>query len=81
MQLIRFAPADGGEPRPGVLAAGQVVPLRQVQSMAALLALPVRQIRELCEAPGGDPLPESGVTLLAPVDGTTEVWAAGRGGQ
>ena len=59
MQLIRFVPAGGGEPRPGVLAAGQVVPLSQVQSMAALLALPVRQIRELCESPGGEPLPRS----------------------
>ena len=77
MQLVRFASPGGHPPRLGRLAGGQVVPLPREQSVAGLLALPLPAIRELCEAPGGEPLPVAAVTLLAPADGLTEVWAAG----
>jgi 2-dehydro-3-deoxy-D-arabinonate dehydratase len=77
VQLVRFASPGGHPPRLGRLAGGQVVPLPREQSVAGLLALPLPAIRELCEAPGGEPLPVAAVTLLAPADGLTEVWAAG----
>jgi 2-dehydro-3-deoxy-D-arabinonate dehydratase len=46
-------------------------------ALADLLALPLSQIREICADPGGEAVPEEKAELLAPVDGRTEVWAAG----
>ena len=45
--------------------------------MADLLALPLSDIREICERPGGDAVLPEEIQPLAPVDGRTEVWAAG----
>jgi 2-dehydro-3-deoxy-D-arabinonate dehydratase len=80
VRLIRFAGQDG-EPRTGVLddaALGDpdavVTPL-PVASVADLLAEPLSRIRDICSDAGGEPVPLAG--LLAPVDGRTEVWAAG----
>ena len=77
MQLIRFRVGGDSAPLIGMLDGGVVTSLRGVATMAGLLTLPLSQIRELCVDPGGDEIPLSGVSLLAPVDGTTEVWAAG----
>jgi 2-dehydro-3-deoxy-D-arabinonate dehydratase len=77
VQLTRCQAGDGSAPLIGMLDAGVVTSLRGVATMAGLLALPLSQIRQLCEDPGGDAVPYARVTLLAPVDGTTEVWAAG----
>jgi 2-dehydro-3-deoxy-D-arabinonate dehydratase len=77
VQLIRYHADGGSPPLIGMLDAGVVTSLRGVATMAGLLTLPLSQIRELCMDPGGDEIPSSGVSLLAPVDGTTEVWAAG----
>ena len=77
MQLIRCHAGDGSAPLIGMLDAGVVTSLRGVATMAGLLALPLHQIRQLCEDPGGDAVPYAGVSLLAPVNGTTDVWAAG----
>ena len=80
MRLIRFVAGDGeawagvlddsalGDPRAAVRPLG-------VASVADLLAEPLSRIRELCSDPVGKPVPLAG--LLAPVDGRTEVWAAG----
>ena len=46
-------------------------------ALADLLALPLSRIREICAAPGGQTVPREKAELLAPVDGRTEVWAAG----
>jgi 2-dehydro-3-deoxy-D-arabinonate dehydratase len=86
VRLIRFLAGDGedgedGEARAGVLddsALGDpsaVVRPLEVASLADLLAEPLSGIREICANPGGTPVPLAG--LLAPVDGRTEVWAAG----
>ena len=86
MRLIRFLAEDAedaedGEARAGVLddsALGDpsaVVRPLEVASLADLLAEPLSGIREICANPGGTPVPLAG--LLAPVDGRTEVWAAG----
>jgi 2-dehydro-3-deoxy-D-arabinonate dehydratase len=46
-------------------------------ALADLLALPLDDIREICEKPGGEALRQEEIEPLAPVDGRTEVWAAG----
>lgn len=84
MQLIRYR-AGAGAPQVGVLAGDQVQPLPGVATMADLLARPVTWIRGACETvlaggTGGtgheqDTLRR--IKVLAPVDGATEVWAAG----
>ena len=75
MRLIRFL-ADGGGPLTGVLD-GDITTLAAVPSLGALLAKPLSQIREICAAPGGKTVRGEHADLLAPVDGRTEVWAAG----
>ena len=74
MHLIRFRPDDGSGPGVGVLDGGELRRLA-VDSMAALLRLPLTGVRELTEHPG-DPVPD-GWTALPPIDGRTEVWASG----
>jgi len=47
-------------------------------SLAELLALSAEEIRDRCSDPGrSTPVPLEHAELLAPVDGQTEVWAAG----
>ena len=81
MQLIRFR-AAGGAPRVGVLEDGEVRGLPGIATMADLLALPVLAVRELCTGqaegdPPFEPVRFDPASLLAPLDGRTEVWAAG----
>jgi len=75
VRLIRFL-ADGGEPLTGVLD-GDITTLAAVTGLGGLLAKPLSRIREICAAPGGETTPVEHADLLAPVDGRTEVWAAG----
>jgi len=77
MQLIRCHADGESAPLIGVLDAGLVTPVREVATMAGLLALPLSQIRRICAEAGGTGVPIAGVTALAPVDGRTDVWAAG----
>ncbi|HEY7881816.1 MAG TPA: fumarylacetoacetate hydrolase family protein [Streptosporangiaceae bacterium] len=80
MQLIRYR-AGGGAPQVGVLDGDVARPLPGVTSMAELLARPVTWIRGACETllagPGPDGSSLRKISVLAPVDGATEVWAAG----
>jgi len=46
-------------------------------ALSDLLALPLSDIRVVCEKPSGQEFPPDEIELLAPVDGRTEVWAAG----
>jgi 2-dehydro-3-deoxy-D-arabinonate dehydratase len=82
VRLIRFRNIGGGAPRAGVLAddgaaAGTITSLAGEPALADLLALPLEQIRRICAGPGGETVPIDSAELLAPVDGRTEVWAAG----
>src|ERR1700727_2829638 len=84
MRLIRFRSASQGGasqdgPHVGVLDedAGTVTTLPGSPGLADLLALPVSDLRDLLETPGAAPVPLDGAELLAPIDGRTEVWAAG----
>ena len=61
----------------GATRPGAVTILPGSPALADLLALPVSDLRSLLDGPGAEQLPLEGVELLAPVDGRTEVWAAG----
>ncbi|MGH3267143.1 MAG: fumarylacetoacetate hydrolase family protein, partial [Trebonia sp.] len=80
MRLIRFL-ADGEGPLIGVLhsdigGGGDIATLTAVPSLGSLLSRSLSTIRETCAAPDGS-IPSERAELLAPVDGRTEVWAAG----
>jgi 2-dehydro-3-deoxy-D-arabinonate dehydratase len=92
VRLIRFRSSGQDEPKVGVLdeavashdgadgdgaVPGTVTTLAGSPALADLLALPVSQLRDVLASPGGEPVPLDGLQLLAPVDGRTEVWAAG----
>jgi 2-dehydro-3-deoxy-D-arabinonate dehydratase len=57
--------------------AGAITSLAAAPALADLLALPLSRIRAICADPGGQAVPGEKAELLAPVDGRTEVWAAG----
>ena len=71
MQLVRFRAPDR-TPRLGVEQAGQLSQLDG--TLGALLALPLAELRAALgrRTPAGE-----SAGLLAPIDGQTEVWAAG----
>lgn len=78
MNIVRYRTRHSGEPRVGLHDDGGVAELVGVASLAELWALPLAGLRaRLAEGPLGGPVPLSDVDLLAPVDGRTEVWAAG----
>jgi 2-dehydro-3-deoxy-D-arabinonate dehydratase len=82
VQLIRYRVGDGAA-QVGVLDGDQVRALPGVATMAELLGRPATWIRGACETVlAGDPAGAGGsslreISVLAPVDGETEVWAAG----
>jgi 2-dehydro-3-deoxy-D-arabinonate dehydratase len=74
MDIVRFA--IGTAARVGITDGNSVTDLG-VASVAELLAEPAAALRHRLETAGGTRYPLANVTLLAPVDGRTEVWAAG----
>jgi 2-dehydro-3-deoxy-D-arabinonate dehydratase len=70
LQVVRIAAGIG------IVRDGALVGLLGGQSLAELLRLPAQQLRHAFEGASGTPgeLPR---TILAPIDGQTEVWAAG----
>jgi 2-dehydro-3-deoxy-D-arabinonate dehydratase len=82
VQLIRYR-VGGGAPQVGVLDGDQVRALPGVATMAEVLARPLTWIRGACETVlAGEETGARGsslrkISVLAPVDGETEVWAAG----
>ncbi|MFC4590830.1 fumarylacetoacetate hydrolase family protein [Sphaerisporangium corydalis] len=78
MNIIRYRTRESAVPRVGLHDGGGVAELAGVASLAELWALPLAGLRaRLAEGPSGDQVPLADVELLAPVDGRTEVWAAG----
>jgi 2-dehydro-3-deoxy-D-arabinonate dehydratase len=63
---------DGDATPPAVITSIAAAP-----ELADLLAQPLNRIREMCADPGGEAVSGERIELLAPVDGRTEVWAAG----
>jgi 2-dehydro-3-deoxy-D-arabinonate dehydratase len=79
VHLVRYE-LSGAEDVAGtgvaVVDGGELRPLAGVTGMAELLRLRLTELHERCDA-AGEPLPRGRARLLAPVDGRTEVWAAG----
>jgi 2-dehydro-3-deoxy-D-arabinonate dehydratase len=81
--IVRYRTGASGAARVGLCRDGLVTELAGVGSLADLWALPLADLR--ARLAGGDRdadvavsgVAVSGVELLAPVDGRTEVWAAG----
>lgn len=78
MHLVRYH-SPGHGPRVGILSDGRLTPLQGYASMAELLRLRVRELREMLETAqaNGKPEPAADVRLLPPLDGRGEVWCAG----
>jgi 2-dehydro-3-deoxy-D-arabinonate dehydratase len=74
MDIVRFT--VGAAASVGVADGDSVTDLG-VASVAELLAEPATALRHRLESASGTRYPLADVTLLAPVDGRTEVWAAG----
>lgn len=78
MHLVRYAERATWRVRVGVLDDGAVVPLPEVSGFAELLRRPVSEVRSLtARAVASEACTLADVLLLPPVDGRTEVWAAG----
>jgi len=75
MLLVRYRREHGGGPEVGVLEGG-VVRHVEAAGIGALLRLSAVEIRERLESVR-EPVAVSDVSLLAPLDGRMEVWAAG----
>jgi len=76
MSIVRYAGADG-RPEVGVRENDRVHPIAGAD-LASLLRLSEGELRQqLGAAAAGESLPLSELTLLAPIDGRTEVWGAG----
>ncbi|HVX45419.1 MAG TPA: fumarylacetoacetate hydrolase family protein, partial [Mycobacteriales bacterium] len=77
MHIVRFAEATSA-PQVGILAVdGAITAFAGADTIAELLRLPAATLQERCADPGGESVPADRVRLLPPVDGRTEVWAAG----
>jgi 2-dehydro-3-deoxy-D-arabinonate dehydratase len=77
MSIVRYTDADG-RARVGVRQRDRVHPIEGAE-IASLLRLPLDELRQrVDEAVDAEPaLALSELTLLAPIDGRTEVWGAG----
>ena len=78
VDIIRYRTGDAAATLVGVRDEGRVFGLPGVPSLAALWALPLAEIRQRVRDRQAVPaVPPADITLLPPVDGRTEVWAAG----
>ena len=77
MHIVRYR--DGDDVRIGLHspADGMIRHLPNVNALAELWRLRLTELRELLAVPPTPPIPLEQVRLLAPVDGSTEVWACG----
>lgn len=78
VHIVRYRIGESASPRVGVSVGGHVFGMPGVPSLASLWSLRLGEIRQRTsdrETAGGIPAGE--VTLLPPIDGRTEVWAAG----
>jgi 2-dehydro-3-deoxy-D-arabinonate dehydratase len=77
MHLVRYADRDTWREHVGLLDDDAVRPLPEVSGFAELLRRPVAVVRDLVSRPAAERRRLAEVLLLPPVDGRTEVWAAG----
>jgi len=77
LHILRYRRTGSPAARVGVLDGGRVTELAGIRALGELWSLPVDQIRARAGNPGGAECDLADVTVLAPVDGRTEVWACG----
>lgn len=78
VHIVRYRVSGSVAPRVGVRASGQIFALPGVSALAPLWSLRLAEIRRLIdERETAGRVPADEVTLLPPIDGRTEVWAAG----
>jgi 2-dehydro-3-deoxy-D-arabinonate dehydratase len=76
MEIVRFVDRADGRVRVGARRQGMVTPV-DVRDLADLWSRPASDLPALLDEPAGAPRPGDQVVLLPPIDGHTEVWAAG----
>jgi 2-dehydro-3-deoxy-D-arabinonate dehydratase len=76
MRIVRYLTHGQAEPAVGVELDDGVRKL-DVPTVGDLLSRPLAEIRELAELAAVTPAIAADAVLLAPIDGRTEVWAAG----
>jgi 2-dehydro-3-deoxy-D-arabinonate dehydratase len=76
MEIVRYVRGGSSRAVIGVRQDGDELRSLEVDSVATLLTLPMDQLRSFVTSDLGPP-EKADVRLLAPVDGLTEVWAAG----
>jgi hypothetical protein len=72
MDIVRFTARASTEARAGITGGDRVVELG-AGSVAELLAEPAAALQRRCEGASGSRYPLADGTLLAPVDGRTEM--------
>jgi 2-dehydro-3-deoxy-D-arabinonate dehydratase len=80
MKIVRFAAADSGIARVGVLEDGFINEVPGVRTLAELWQRGAGEIRTCLLSAAGSPGPRhqlTAVRILPPIDGRGEVWAAG----
>ncbi len=76
MEIVRYVRTGSTRAVVGVRQDGGGLRPLEVDSLATLLTWPLDRLRAFVSGPAGSPETQA-VRLLAPVDGLTEVWAAG----
>jgi 2-dehydro-3-deoxy-D-arabinonate dehydratase len=76
MEIVRFVDRVDGRVRVGAQRQGSVTPVA-VEDLAELWSRPASDLPALLEEPAGPTRTSDQVVLLPPIDGRTEVWAAG----
>jgi 2-dehydro-3-deoxy-D-arabinonate dehydratase len=76
MEIVRYADPGDKTIHTGVLADGQVTPL-PVPDLADLWSRPRAEIRSITTEARAPERPVDDLLLLPPIDGATELWAAG----
>jgi 2-dehydro-3-deoxy-D-arabinonate dehydratase len=77
VHILRYREPDSDAARVGILTDEAIIALDDVPSLGWLWSLPVEQLRDTLDSARGARLDPATVTILAPVDGRTEVWACG----
>jgi 2-dehydro-3-deoxy-D-arabinonate dehydratase len=77
VHIFRYRDHDSAAVGAGVRAGERLYRLDGVPALGSLWSLPLDQLRGRLESGRGAELDPGAITILAPVDGRTEVWACG----
>jgi 2-dehydro-3-deoxy-D-arabinonate dehydratase len=77
VHILRYRRDGSEQPRVGVLTGGRVTELEGTGSLGSLWSLPLGELRDRLAGANGPQSDPAEITVLAPVDGRTEVWACG----